>query len=180
MGERETLTGFIARNISSIRRRWHGSVLASYPPETAKLLGSGKGQFSNPVGHTLNAAIDDVLEGLRSGAPIPDIAPALHNLIRIKAVQGFTPSDAVSIVLMLKHAVRDELARSPHEFQGAEGTILNELDPMIDELLCSCFDLYVECRQKLSEIKEEELKRNLYMLLKKADMVDSSGQGDGR
>ncbi len=177
MDEREKLTGFIARNISSIRRRWHGSVLASYPPETAKLLGSGKGQFSNPVGHTLNAAIDDVLEGLRSGAPIPDIAPVLHNLIRIKAVQGFTPSDAVSIVLMLKRAVREELEANP---SADDADVLNELDPMIDELLCSCFDLYVECRQKLSEIKEEELKRNLYMLLKKADMVDSSRQSDGR
>ncbi len=179
MGDRGKLTDFIARNISPIRRRWHDSVLASYPPETAKLLGSGRDQFSDPVGHTLNTAIDDVLEGFRSGALIPDIASALHNLIRIKAVQGFAPSVAVSSVLKLKQAVRDELADSPQEFQGAHGDILNELDPMIDELLCSCFDLYVECRQKLSEIKEEELKRNLYMLLKKANMVDSSGQGGG-
>ena len=109
MGDREELQKFIALNVSSIRQRWHELVLASYPPETAKLLGSQKDQFANPVGHTLKTTIDDVLEGLGSGAAISEIASAFHNLIRIKAVQGFTPADAVSSVLMLKQTVREQV-----------------------------------------------------------------------
>ncbi len=174
MGDREELQKFIALNISSIRQRWHELVLASYPPETAKLLGSQKNQFANPVGHTLKTTIDDVLEGLGKGVAISEIASAFHNLIRIKAVQGFTPADAVSSVLMLKQTVREHVAAGSSD---NDGVVLKAVDPIIDELLCSCFNLYVDCRQKLSDIKEDELKRNLFMLLKKSDAVDVQGNG---
>ncbi len=178
MGNRESLKDFISQYASELRKLWLDSVLDSYPPETARLLRSQKDQFANPVGYTLRTVIEDVVEGLSTGAEAGELASAIYPLIRIKAVQDFSPSEAVSSVLKLGHAVRELLAaKTPSS--GGGGNVLGELDPVIEEMLCLCFDLYVDCRQKLSDIKEEELKRNLYMLLKKADLVESNIRGDG-
>ncbi len=170
MGDSQSLQDFMGQNATALKKLWYESVLATYPSETAQLLRSKKDQFSNPVGYTLKTMIEEVVEGLSAGAKVQELAAAFYPLIRIKAVQGFSPSEAVSSVLKLKHSVRELLADSASSKSGFH--VLEELDPVIDELLCSCFDLYVDCRQKLSEIKEDELKRNCYMLLKKADLVE--------
>ncbi len=177
MGDRERLKDFISRNSSEMRKLWHESVLEAYPPETARLMSSGKDQFANPVGYTLRTVIEDVVAGLSSGAGAEELAAFVYPLIRIKAVQGFSPSEAVSSVLKLKHVVREVLAAEKPS-SGGGGDVLAELDPVIDGMLCSCFDLYVDCRQKLSDIKEEELKRNLYMLLRQANLVEGDKMRD--
>ncbi len=175
MGDSQKLLGFMGQNASALKKLWYESVLATYPPETAQLLRSKKDQFSNPVGYTLKTMIEEVVEGFLAEAEVQELAAAFHPLIRIKAVQGFSPAEAVSSVLKLKHAVRELLAAKASSGSGSD--VLEELDPVIDELMCSCFNLYVDCRQKLSEIKEEELKRNFYMLLKKADLVEDKNTG---
>ena len=49
---------------------------------------------------------------------------------------------------------------------------------VMDEISHISFDIYMECRQKLFEVKEDELKRNLYMLLRKNNLV-SDGESSG-
>jgi hypothetical protein len=174
MGDKGSLKGFLTEHADKLRQRWHDAVVSAYPPETVRFLRSEKDQIANPVGYTIKTVVEDVIAGLSSGASASDLASAVHPLIRIKAVQGFAPSEAVSCVLELKRTVKG-LAGG----QGGDARVLEELDLVIDEMLCSCFDLYTDCRQKLHEIKEDELKRNLYMLLRKSDLVDGQGQGEG-
>ena len=56
--------------------------------------------------------------------------------------------------------------------------ILLEVDEVVIALMSRAFDIYSGCREKLSEIKQEELKRNLYMLLRKSDKVEISNGSD--
>lgn len=174
MGDTDSLKSFILEHADEVRLRWRDAIVSAYPPETVRFLKNEKDQIANPVGFTIKTVVDDVVEGLSSGADAGKLATAIHPLIRIKAVQGMKASDAVSCVIELKRTIRG-LASG----QGGDARMLQELDLLIDEMLCSCFDLYTDCRQKLHEIKEDELKRNLYMLLRKSEVIEGQGKVEG-
>ena len=114
--------------------------------------------------------VDSVLDGIADGAGADALSVSVHPVIRIKAVQDFSPSEAVASVLSLKRTIKGLIT-------DGDRSVLDELEDLTDDLLCSCFDIYMDCRRKLSEIKEDETRRNLFMVLKKANALDISEHG---
>jgi hypothetical protein len=131
----------IAEYRDEILERWVEYVFGSYPEETGKFLRSKSDRFANPVGAGLREGLAELLDGVLSGAEPNELTSALDRVIRVRAVQEFTPSAAVGFVFELKDVVRD-VTRD----LGAEAvTVL-------------AFDVYMSCREQMWSIRAQEIR----------------------
>ena len=133
----------------AILERWIAETIASYPAATAPFLAAESDPFRNPVGHTVRQSLATLLDELQGEMDLERIAPALDALVRLRAVQDLSPSQAVGFVFLLKPILR-ELA--PEEDQIA-------LTDRIDRLALMAFDKYMQCREQLAEVRMNEWRR---------------------
>ena len=160
---------------STIISKWCDLTLKTYPQESHGFFAK-KDQFGNPVGHTLSQGIaaiyDAILEfDATTGdeSQMAHISEALDSIIRIRAIQDFSPSEAVSFVLGLKSVIREELGFKT--LQNGHSEEWAELDERIDGLLLLGFDMYSQCRQKIYDIRINEVKRRSERLLQMAGLT---------
>lgn len=163
------LREFLQEHGPVIREKWHRFILDTYPAETSQFLKKKKDRIENPVGHVINEMVDSVLECLVNGHDSGELAGCLRPMVQLRAVQNFSPSRAVSFVLLLKRAAREALGEGPEE-GGREA--LSSLDAAVDEMALASFDIYMQCREKIGEIRHDEMKRNLFMLLRNSNAVE--------
>jgi len=162
----------LAANRSAILQRWFQLIADSYPSGVGSFLGSETDRFANPVGQTIRRQIECLLDGLLEGKRPEDLAGPLDDIVRIRAVQDFTPSRAVGFVFLLKQALRGEPGRgAPDELERE----LAQLDGRIDSLVGQAFDVYMSCREKIYELKANELRRRTFKLLER---MGDMGGGD--
>jgi hypothetical protein len=93
----------------------------------------------------------------------------LDPIIRIRAVQSFSPSQATRFIFFLKDAVRTNLQKEDPEAKFFSGLPLFE--SKIDELCLIAFDVYMNCREKIYELKANEMKNRTYKAFKRAGLV---------
>ena len=132
--------------------RWFQAVADSYPDETTRFLGTKNSRFANPVGHAVRRGLDGILTSLIAGASDEEIVSHLDEIVRIRAVQNFSPSEALSFVFELKPIVKDAQSRK------GEGAGPDGLDETVERLVKLAMDNYMACRQTLFEIRIKELK----------------------
>ena len=112
-----------------------------------------------------------------------NIYSSLDEIIRIRAVQDFTPSAAVSFIFGLKELIREELV---DDTVGATYTSplqevqnhpeLFELDSRIDKIALLAFNKYMECREKVHEIRANELKKRSRGIWERKNKKQGVGQ----
>jgi len=140
--------------------RWFDCVAQTYPPETAQFLNDKKNRFGNPVGAAFARAMGPLVEELIRGGEAETVSRLLDEIIRIRAVQEFSPSGAVAAVLLLKRAVREELAK-----EIAAGGMTEEildLESKIDGFALLAFDVYMKCREQLWQIRMDDFMKRPY------------------
>lgn len=172
------LRQFLEKHGPVIREKWYHSILDTYPAETSAFLRKKKDRFENPVGHVINEMVDSVLECLLSGHDSGELASRLRPMVQLRAVQNVSPSRAVSFVLLLKRAAREASGEAAAEAGGRQA--LAGLDAAVDEMALASFDIYMQCREKISEIRHDEMKRNLFMLLRNSGSVELRGPEDAQ
>ncbi|MBI4822971.1 MAG: RsbRD N-terminal domain-containing protein [Nitrospirae bacterium] len=156
---------------SEILGRWFDAILDTYPADTASFLKNQKDRFHNPVGYTIYEGIAGIFdEIIKEAGDFDGASPFLDNIIRIRAIQDFAPSSAVSFVVLLKRIIRDELKAANGAF-AVSSEELSLLDSKIDNLVLLSFDIYMGCRERLYEIKANEVKRNTFRLLQRAKLI---------
>ncbi|MCW5977138.1 MAG: RsbRD N-terminal domain-containing protein [Bryobacteraceae bacterium] len=134
----------------AVTKEWLDLTLASWPAQTARMLREVGDPFRNPVGAALKEALPEIVSEALAGMDETRIRAALDRVVRIRAVQDFTPSQAVSFVFLLKDIFRRH---------GAAG-----LEERVDRLALLAFDLYMECREQLSEIRVREARRRMWVM----------------
>ena len=118
----------IKQNKKAISERCFNLIAGTYPPATSQLLKREKDKFLNPVGYTIQNEMETIFDELTGEMNSNKLHTALENIIKIRAVQDFSPSEAIGFVFLLKEAVR-ETVRSrerraesgEYRVQGAEG-----------------------------------------------------------
>lgn len=161
--------GLLTQKRSTIVKKWFNVVIETYPPETALFLKSQKDRFSNPVGSVILQGIEDLFGEILQGIDSEKLPIYLDNIIRIRAVQDFTPSQAISFIFLLKNVIREELEKEIRE-NGLSDKLL-ALESRIDDLALLSFDIFVQCREKIYELKAMELNNQTYSLLKRAKLI---------
>jgi hypothetical protein len=164
----------LAAKKQEILHSWFQATVDSYPVETARFLKNQKDPFANPVGQTTYQSLDTLVDALTTGAGREVMAKALDPILRIRAVQTFTPSKATSFVFQLKQIVRQHL---PGDGRDAD-VDMNALDRQIDEMAMAAFDIYVACREKIYELKATESRKQFFGSLKRAGLIDEA-EADG-
>jgi hypothetical protein len=164
-------------NRSRIIERWGELILAGYPEASSRFLHDAKDPFGNPVGSGLRRAVEVLYDGLLEPAAREDWESALDGIVRIRAVQDFTPARAVGFVFLLKDAVREVLGDGTEA--PAVGPLL-EFHRRIDDLALEAFDRFARCREKLHEIKARDAIARTYSLLRQAGLLVDGGDAGGR
>ena len=160
----------------AILKEWFQVTIDSYPADTAKFLKSQADPFANPVGQTTYRSLEALLDLLTPGSDRGAMAAALDPILRIRAVQAFTPSQATSFVFSLKPIVRRHLSDADRQ----AGDPIEALDRRIDLMAMAAFDIYVACREKIFELKATESRRQFFGSLKRAGLIDeTAAEGPG-
>ncbi len=160
------LEEILRKKKEEIIRRWKDRLIESYPEDTKKFLRRERDQFANPVGHILNKGIESLFNGFLEGDE-EKISRALDEIIKVRAVQDFTPSSAVYFVLELKEVI-EEVVGDLERFSKDER---KALDSKIISLLLQAFDTYEQCRYRLYELRVNEIKNHVSGLLRMANLV---------
>lgn len=163
------LKNFLSDKRAVVLRRWIDHILDTYPAETANFLREKNGRFTNPVGHSVSEGVEEIFENLLQGTNQDRVPVFLDNIIRIRAIQEFTPSQAISFVFFFKKIIRDELAKG-----GIENSFRDELtllEDQIDSLGLLAFDIFMLCREKLYDIKANEMRHMTFRLLQQANLI---------
>lgn len=138
-----------------ILERWIEQTIQSYEPEMVRFLKKEKNQFANPVRNTVVTCLEKVYNSLIKGIGI-DECWGLEEIVKLRAVQDFTPSNALFFLFALKQIVREELGlTNQHNGLIKEHHVFED---KIDTLIGLAFDIYTECREKVHEIKLKEIK----------------------
>lgn len=150
------LTSFLLQNRATIVEHWIRWLTDTYPKDTSKFLRSVKNRFDNPVGYTISEEIPHLYDELIGDMDRERIMVSIGNILRIRAVQDFSPSAAVGFILGLKNVVRDSISRLSADDSVWDGVF--EFDVRIDTLILMAFEAYTECRARVHEIRTREIK----------------------
>ena len=145
----------LAESRQSITERWLEQALGSYPGPVSRFLLQEKDPFHNPVGQAFREGLPVLVAELAGEMDPGRLRAALDGIVRIRAVQDFSASQAVAFVFLLRKVIREELR--------FETEALAWLEDRIDELALVAFDLYTQCREQLSQIRTQEARRRVYV-----------------
>ena len=146
----------LLRNQSTILKRWFDLILETYPADTAALMRKDRNQFTNPVGSTISQEIEVLYKGLLEGKNSEGFSASLNSILKIRSVQDFSPSNAVGFVFLLKKAMEETLKREIRKEPMREEWL--RFQSRIDDLALQAFDIYMDCREKICEIRINQAK----------------------
>jgi hypothetical protein len=158
---------------TTIVKRWFDSITETYPDDTSRFLKKHKDQFTNPVGYTISEGIEHLFDALLQGMLQDKVSAFLDSIIRIRAIQDFTPSEAVAFIFRLRKVIRQELGDEILKQQGMLEA-LSAFDSAIDDLALYAFDIYMRCREKIYELKANEARNMTFRLLQKAKLIEQN------
>ena len=158
------IDAILSEKKDEITKRWIQVVLATY--ESPAFLGLQKDRFANPIGYTVTDGLGRLLTVLLSGDDLAAAANPLEEIIKIRAVQDFAPSMALSFVFDLKRVVREVLTRAKVDSAVLAG--MADFDARVDALMLMAFDLYMASRERLFQVRINELKNGNYILTDKS------------
>jgi hypothetical protein len=154
-GKEMDLKGLLEQKKSGILQRWVDLTLETYPPEAQDFLRKQEDPFANPVGSTIRGGLEEIYRELLLGAD-SQIGPLLEGIVKIRAIQNFSPSVAIAFLPFLKQVIKEGLRKEIQE-NRLFGELW-ELEARIDKLTLQAFDLYMGCREKIYQIRIKELK----------------------
>ena len=162
----------LAKKRDVIVKEWFEKVANTYPPDTAQFIRSNPDAFSNPIGGSLQSGLSALFDQLLTDPDRETVRQYLDPIVRIRAVQDFTPAKSVAFVLVLKNIVRNQVASALSESK-AFGELLR-FESKIDNLSLYAFDLYVACREKIYELKTNTERNKIYKAFERAGLIDET------
>ncbi|WP_028575092.1 RsbRD N-terminal domain-containing protein [Desulfonatronovibrio hydrogenovorans] len=162
----------LEKNKSQIIDLWIRKFTDTYPDESARFFRDGAGQFANPVGHTFRVNLESIFDELFQESDPDRMGRLLDGIVRIRAVQGFRPSEAVCFVPMLRQAVWESCGREISRQGLMPGWVdfLNRLEWLMN----MSFDIYMSCRELLWKQKAEFMNSRTHKLLERANLLDKA------
>ncbi len=168
------LKNILAKKKQVILKKWFEATIESYPEDTSKFLKTQNDPFANPVGETTMRGLDSLYDALVNGSDRETIISFMDPIIRIRAVQDFTPSRATVFLFRLKAVVRKQLSG---ELTSLDAKELFDFDSRIDVMGMIAFDIFTGCREKLYELKATESRNRFFGALNRAGLIDETAAG---
>ena len=170
------LTDILSNNKAAIIDTWFKRIIGTYPEDSQRYFLSEKDDFANPVGSSISHGMNTLFDALCSGAELnsEEIYSFLDRIIRVRAVQDFSPAQAVAFVFTFKEIVRETLGR---ELQRPE--ILGQLltfESRVDTVALLAFNNFMQCREKIYELRAKEIRERTSRIVQRACQILGSGR----
>lgn len=107
--------------------------------------------FCNPVEFALRGSLAMLLDQLFGEWRPETVKVALAEIMRIRAVQDGTGSEAVEFVSQLRPLL------------GESDAVQQEIDARIDQMASLAFAAYARCREQIAELRISENRRRLFV-----------------
>jgi len=160
---------FISRKKTTILKKWFDKAIQSYEPDTAKFLINQKDPFANPVGSNTLKGLGGLLDQLTKDLDPKAVHSYLDPIVRIRAVQAFTPSQATVFILSLKQVLREMLGIKLQDPQMAKAFM--DFESKIDRLCLMAFDIFVGCKEKIYQISANETRNRTFRAFERAGLL---------
>ncbi len=151
--------------------RWVEYAINTYPPKSAGFFSKQMDPFLNPIGNILRRELSNIFDEILRERASEDINEYVDAIVRFRAVQDFSPSDAVKIFWGIKEIVEEVVGVEEEEFEE-----VLEFHRRVDSLCFLAFDIFMKCREKLWELKTKEFHAAMKNILrlyqaKKEEMI---------
>ena len=166
------LVNIIERKKAAIIKKWFDLTAHTYAQDTAEFLKSKTDPFANPVGGAMLKGLNALMDELIGDMDPRTINSYLDPIIRIRAVQNFTPSQATAFIFSLKKALREVLAKELRD--GRHIGELFEFESKIDQLSLMAFDIYMQCREKIFQISANETRNRTFRAFERAGLISGA------
>ena len=163
------LEKILAKHKAAITKKWFTLAAQTYAVDTAKFLQSKSDPFANPVGSAMMTGLAGIFDQLIHSMDHAILHSHLDSIIRIRAVQDFTPAQATSFILALKKVLREYLAKELQDSRLAVEFI--ELESKIDLICLMGFDIYMQCREKVYKISANETRNRTFKAFERAGLI---------
>ena len=134
--------------------RWVEYTLSTYA--SSSFFKKEKDQFANPIGGTVRSSLKALFPLLSKGGDIEDFKAPLSKFMHLRAVQDFSPSQAIAPVNAVKHLTREVLESDKETAELVNN--LYDFDFNVDLAMLAAFDLYMECKERVYQIRIREIK----------------------
>jgi hypothetical protein len=148
------------RASTDILDAWFEKTIGIYPEQARGSISQSSERFRNPVGFAVRESLAKLLEELAGEMDVERAGNAVEEIVRLRAVQDCSATDAVSFVFLLRKIVREHHAEA--EFA--------DMESRIDQLALLTFDRYMKCREHLALVRINEAKRALSIRQMRADL----------
>lgn len=165
------LNEILRENRDDIVSRWFSCTIDTYPSDARRFFRKLDDPISNPVGSTIFRGMAEAFDRLIEGGDLESdtVRAALDDIIRVRAVQEFTAATAVCFVFDLKAIVRQTLGKHMEEKRILEDFLTFE--GRIDKLALLAFTIFMQCREKVYELKAWEFKKRTARIVQRACQV---------
>ena len=150
-----------------IVKRWLDMLLESYPEDSRRFFKKESDQFANPVGFTFAKELKTLLEYIVRGNLNDEASSCLESIIRIRAVQDFSPSEAIGFMFRLKEVIRDVVGKR----DSLDSDELEVVDRNIDRAGLLAFDIFSMYRERIYDLRVGEVRREVSRLLERANLL---------
>ncbi|WP_136796780.1 RsbRD N-terminal domain-containing protein [Desulfosediminicola ganghwensis] len=148
------LAEVIRNNRDKIVAQWVDYTLSTYP--SSDFFKKEKDKFSNPTGVSIRDGLEQLFDMLAAGNDPEDFRGPVEQIVRIRAVQNFSPAEAVAPLNAVKHITRNMLEREKECSSLFKD--LYDFEFAVDLAVLAAFDIYMEYREKLYSIRVREIK----------------------
>ena len=155
------LLNFLKENKAVILDKWVDSVLTTYSADAFPIFKGQKDRFANPVGYNVRQGLEEIFNFIIHDMEVELAGSTVEALIKVRAVQDFSPSEAVSFIFNLKPIIRKICSKE--KFEGSQTEWLS-FESRLDSLTLKVFDLYMACRERLHQVRIRELERGTHIL----------------
>ncbi len=167
--KRMTLQEILIQKREDLIEKWFESILATYPKDSRSFFKKQKNRFANPMGHNIHEGVCDLFDVIVNEACNAEKAdPFLDRIIRIRAIQDFSPSQAIVFIFDIKRLIRETVSTGGDPRLAEEMALLER---SLDEMALQAFDVYMRCREKLFELRVNEVRNLMIGALERANLV---------
>ena len=140
--------------------RWVEYLLSTYT--SSGFFIKEKDKFANPIGGNFREGLQKLFLLLVKGADPKEFNAPLEQIISIRAVQEFTPAQAVAPLNGVKHIVREAFTADKERKHLI--TELYDFEFSVDLAVIAAFDIYMQYRERLYQVRIAEIRSGSHIL----------------
>jgi hypothetical protein len=158
-----------------ILEEWRSAVFATYPLDTSGFARTREDRFGNPAGHAVREALESMYDAV-GGEPVSegDLRLSMEMFIKLRAVQDFTPVQALGVIYLLKPLLRKRLLPACLR-EGLLDAFL-EAESRLDSSALIAFDIYTAGRTRIFEERMGEIRRQYAQIARWAQKAEGAGK----